>query len=272
MFVPIVRNILLKRLYLATLGKRMLQGAAEVVATAEQEQEELASGGIPREKILLRRNGVIAPRELPARGQFRAKHKIPNEALLILFLGRLSVKKSPDMLLEAFAQLPATIGGRAVWLAYAGPDEGGMQNRLAERALALGVKDRVIFSGAVFANEKWSAYCDADVFVLPSQNENFGNTALEAAACGTPVVITENCGVAPLLAGTAGIVVRHETGAVAEAVKQILGDAEFRDSLSAGGKTAAGRLGWDEPVRAMEKSYEKLAAHRPAVGQSAGQL
>jgi glycosyltransferase involved in cell wall biosynthesis len=270
MFVPIVRNIFLKRVYHARWGKEMLDGAAAVIATAEQEVEELVGGGIPRAKIVLRRNGVVAPRELPARGEFRAPQGSPAEALVILFLGRLSQKKSPDMLLEAFAELPEKIAEQELWLAFAGPDESGMQARLQELARARGVQRRVIFSGAIFEEKKWSAYHDANVFVLPSQNENFGNTAMEAAACGTPVVITENCGVAPVLSGVAGIVVPHETAAVAQAIQQILTDGSLRKRLSEGGTQAAMRLGWDAPVSAMEKMYMELAARCPAVGQFAG--
>jgi glycosyltransferase involved in cell wall biosynthesis len=271
MFVPIVRNIFLKRVYHARWGKEMLDGAAAVIATAEQEVEELAAGGIPHPKIVLRRNGVLAPRELPVRGEFRAKYGIPANTLLILFLGRLSQKKSPDMLLEAFAELPEKIAEHELWLAFAGPDESGMQARLQDLARSRGVERRVIFSGAIFDEQKWAAYRDADVFVLPSQNENFGNTAMEAAACGTPVVITENCGVAPLLADTGGIVVRHETSAVAQAVKQILSDRDLSTRLSEGGRQAAGRLGWSEPVLAAEKLYAALAAQCPAGGQFASQ-
>jgi glycosyltransferase involved in cell wall biosynthesis len=270
MFVPIVRNIFLKRVYHAQWGKEMLGGAAALIATAAQEVGELAAGGIPRAKIALRRNGVMAPRQLPERGGFRSEHGIPAGALLILFLGRLSAKKSPDLLLESFAQVPETIDGKQVWLAFAGPDESGMQARLQGLARAKQVDSRVVFSGPVFGDMKWTAYRDADVFVLPSQNENFGNTAAEAAACGTPVVITENCGVAPLLDGIAALVVAHETTAVGQAVKEILSNLELRKRLSEGGKTAAGRLGWDQPVYDMEQIYAELAAQRPVGRQSAG--
>jgi glycosyltransferase involved in cell wall biosynthesis len=269
MFVPIVRNIFLKRVYHAWWGKEMLTGAGAVIATSEQELEELEAGGISRTKTFLRRNGVLAPRVLPAEGEFRAAHGIAADALLILFLGRLSEKKSPDLLLEAFARLPEKITNRQVWLAFAGPDDSGMQARLEELACAKGVKSRVVFSGAVYGDRKWSAYRDSTVFVLPSQNENFGNTAAEAAACGTPVVITENCGVAPLLAGMAAMVVPHESGAMAHAVEQILSNAELRTILSEGGKKTASRLGWDEPVERMEEIYEKLAGKPPVVGQFA---
>jgi glycosyltransferase involved in cell wall biosynthesis len=208
------------------------------------------------------------PRELPDHGQFRAEQGIPSDALLILFLGRLSEKKSPDLLLEAFAELGESIAGRVVWLAFAGPDESGMQARLEELARTRGVRSRVVFSGPVFGDRKWAAYQDADVFVLPSQNENFGNTAAEAAACGTPVVVTENCGVAPLLDGLAGIVVRHETAEVAQGVKQMLNDEGLRRRFSEGGKRAASRLGWDEPVSAMENMYARLAGLASVIGKS----
>lgn len=266
MYLPIVRNLALKRFYHKFWGGKLLDGAAAVVATSEQEAEELAKGrgssgqgGIPREKIVLRRNGVMAPRELPERGIFRAKHGLSSEALVVLFLGRLSVKKSPELLLHAFAKLPERIQGKTMRLVFAGPDESGMLARLQSQARELGVETRVIFAGSVFGQEKWAAYRDADVFVLPSQNENFGNTAAEAAACGTPVVVTENCGIAPLLAGVAGLAVRHETLEIAGAVQGVLSDGELRERLAQGGRSAASRLGWDEPVSEMVGLYKKFA-------------
>ena len=262
MFVPIVRSILLKRVYHRLWGASMLAGASAVVATAEQELEELARGGIPRAKLSLRRNGVMVPRDLPAAGDFRGPNGLPPDALVVLFLGRLSQKKSPDMLLEAFARLPERVLGRPVRLVFAGPDESGMQARLEQRSESLGVRGRVSFPGPLFGAAKWSAYAGCDLFVLPSQNENFGNAAAEAAACGTPVVLTDTCGAAPLLAGTAGIVVRHETLALAEAVHRVLADRDLRTRLSEGGRRIAGRLGWEEPIAEAEQLYTRVAVPR----------
>ena len=78
MFLPIVRSFWKKRAYQSLFGKKMLDGARFLIATSEQEADELASGGISREKIFLRRNGVEVPQQLPARGAFRAKHGIPD--------------------------------------------------------------------------------------------------------------------------------------------------------------------------------------------------
>src|SRR6202040_1635285 len=108
--------------------------------------------------------------------------------------------------------------------------------RLSGMADELGVAARVRFCGPLFGAAKWEAYRDADVFVLPSQNENFGNTGAEAAAVGTPVVVTEGCGVAPLLADVAGLVVPHEPGAVAQAVERVLTEPALSRRLAAGGR------------------------------------
>src|SRR5258708_12158372 len=86
MFVPIVRNIFLKRMYHTLLGKKMISGAAAIIATAEQEVQELAAGGIRRDRIILRRNGVTAPGVFPARGTFQPKFRLPTHAHLLLFL------------------------------------------------------------------------------------------------------------------------------------------------------------------------------------------
>jgi glycosyltransferase involved in cell wall biosynthesis len=130
-------------------------------------------------------------------------------------------------------------------------------------AVRLGVSERMLWSGPIFDAEKWEAYRAADIFVLPSQNENFGNTAAEAVAAGTPVIVTENCGVAPLLAGVAGLVVPHDAAAITAALRRLLTDSGLLAKLSAGCAEAASRLGWGEPAAAMESLYATLVAPKP---------
>jgi glycosyltransferase involved in cell wall biosynthesis len=262
MFVPIVRNFTLKRIYHALWGRRLARGAAAVIATSGQEAEELAGAGVPQETIMLRRNGVEVPAHFPPLGSFRAKLGIPAVDRMILFLGRLSQKKSPDMLLEAFASLLSSVDGGTVRLIFAGPDDQGMQTRLRAQAQRLGVAARVHFTGPLFGEEKWSAYRDADVFVLPSQNENFGNTVAEAVAAGTPAVVTDHCGIAPLVDGVAGISVPQDVTQIAHAIDCLLSDSSLREQLRAGCSVAASRLGWDEPVLEMQALYERLASAR----------
>jgi len=259
MFVPIVRNLRLKGFYHFVWGRRLLEGASAVIATSNQEAEELISGGVPGAKITLRRNGVEVPAAWPESGTFRKTHGIPSDTKMVLFLGRLSLKKSPDLLLRAFAELTSRSKGIPTRLVFAGPDEGGVTAQLEQMATQAGIRTNVQFTGPIFGASKWAAYRDADVFVLPSQNENFGNTAAEAVAAGTPVIVTEQCGIAPLLKDEAGLVVRHDSTALSEALERVLNDPEERARLAAGSRKTAARLGWDEPVRELEALYAKLA-------------
>jgi glycosyltransferase involved in cell wall biosynthesis len=265
MFVPIVRSFWLKRVYHSLLGRAMLAGSRSIIATSDQEVAELTSAGLPRDKIVLRRNGVEAPTTLPERGSFRAAHGTSPDVKLILFLGRLSKKKSPDLLLQAFAMLRTSLKEKRLRLVFAGPDESGTQMQLRQMAEQLGVAAEVQFCGPLFGEAKWAAYRDADVFVLPSQNENFGNTAAEAAAAGTPVIVTQECGIAPLLADVAGLVVPHEARAICAALERVLTEPGLHARLAAGCQEVTSRLGWDEPARAMEALYGQLVKTKSRV-------
>jgi glycosyltransferase involved in cell wall biosynthesis len=260
MFRPIVRNLRMKRLYHRFLGNRLLKDAHRLIATSEQEKQELIAGGIQPTRIEVRRNGMEVPESFPAPGTFRRQWHIPPQAKLVLYLGRLVPKKSPDLLLEAFARWRrVAIGGDDSVLVLAGPQEGnGYGNRLKSLAVSAGIAGNVLFAGPLYEDAKWAAYRDADVFVLPSQNENFGNSAAEAMACGTPVIVTDRCGIAPLVGEKAGLVVAYDSAAVANALKSLLGDASFAPRLRAGRAETADSLSWDQPLSQMEALYQEV--------------
>jgi glycosyltransferase involved in cell wall biosynthesis len=129
-----------------------------------------------------------------------------------------------------------------------------------EMAQEYGIGSRVHFVGALFEQAKWAAYRDADVFVLPSVNENFGNTAAEAVAAGTPVVLTRECGIAPLLEGSAALVVSQDVDAISRAIRRVLSEPDLHAKLVAGCREAVSRLGWEEPAMAMESLYVQSTA------------
>jgi len=267
MFQPIVRSLRLKRLYHALLGGKMLRGASRLIATSEQERHELVEGGIAETKIAVRRNGIEVPDRLPAAGTFRRQWNISPDTKLVLFLGRLVSKKSPELMLEAFARWRAAAGEPPpALLVLVGPDEGdGYRRQLESFAARLGLNGGVLFTGPLYDDDKWAAYRDADLFVLPSQNENFGNTAAEAVACGTPVLLTDRCGIAPLVHQRAGLAVPHDGGALQAGLARLLSDEALRQRLRAGCVEVTRALGWDEPLTLMEALYAELVAeaHRP---------
>jgi len=261
MYRPIVRSIYLKQMYLKLLGHRFIRNARFLVATSEQEKQELVDGSVDVSRVVVRRNGIERPPVAPEPGKFRRERGISSQARVVLFLGRLVSKKSPDLLLEAFAKWHArTNRSQDAVLVLAGPDEGdGFLAKLQSQARGLKMQDEVLFTGPLYDDAKWAAYLDADVFVLPSQNENFGNAAAEAAACGTPVIVTDRCGIAPFV-GAGGLVIPHDLGALENALERLLADPKLRENFKKGCAEFANSLSWDEPLDQTEQLYRQCVA------------
>ncbi|MEX0990760.1 MAG: glycosyltransferase [Actinomycetota bacterium] len=256
MFKPIVRSFAKKRMFHAVLGRSLLARAARVIATAEQEREELIGGGLPSGRVVVRRNGLdlLRFRSLPERGAFRSAWGLPADDAMTLFLGRLAVKKRPEVLVEAFAQ-----AGAPGWLVFVGPDEDDYSERLRALAVRRGIGERLVITGPIFGErEKLAALVDADVFALPSENENFGNSIAEAIACGVPVVISDRCGIAPFVADRAGLVEPLDVGSFADGLRRIHADGDLRARFAAAGPEVARELSWDEPFDEQEALYRDI--------------
>jgi glycosyltransferase involved in cell wall biosynthesis len=262
MFRPIIRNIALKRLYHWAWGARMARGARLLIATSPMEAAELQAEGIAHNRVIVRRNGIEMPPSLPPAGMFRARWNIPPGAIMILFLGRVVSKKSPGLLLEAFARWrDKSPRGKSSVLVITGPEEGdGYYQRLQRAASRLGLQNAVRFTGPLYDDDKWTAYRDADVFVLPSQDENFGNSAGESVAAGVPVILTDCCGIAPLLEGRGAVVIPHDCDKLARALHAVLDIVGARDQLAARCAEAARSLSWCAPLDELEALYTSIAA------------
>jgi glycosyltransferase involved in cell wall biosynthesis len=254
MYHPIDRSLRLKRLWRDTIGKALLENAAQVVATSEIERQELLDGGIPAGKVVIRYNGVDVSscKPLPPRGTFRSKWKIPAEQPLVLFLSRLIPRKGADILIEAFSRVCPESG----YLAIAGPEgEPGYSAGLQRRAKELGVASRVLFTGPLYDDEKKAALADADVFALPSRYENFGNAAAEAVASDVPVIVTSSCGIHSLVQDRAGLVIAPNNEELADALRRLIYDSGLRLRLKAGCAGVIEQLSWDRLTEQMETYY-----------------
>lgn len=259
MFQPKVRSLQKKRLYHALIGDALFRGAAVLIATSEHERQELIRGGIAVEKIVLRRNGLDLNEftSLPARGALRDQLGVPEHERLVLFVGRVSFIKGLDVLVQGFAEIAAS--QRDVSLVIAGPDdEDGCRREIMGLVEKLHLEKKVIFTGPLYGQEKLQALADADVFVLPSQYESFGNAAAEAIVCGLPVLVTDGCGIAPLIAGRAGLVVQCSPEGLSDGLFRMLNDDRLLAQLRSGATAVARELSWDEPVTEMERIYAAL--------------
>ena len=124
--------------------------------------------------------------------------------------------------------------------------------------------DRVKFVGPLYGEDKAAAMSEAAVLALPSLNENFGTVALEAMAAGTPVVVTETCGVAEHVRGpqnmheAGGLVVGLNADDMRAAMDSLLSDEALRADLGVNAKAIAERLTWDEAARLTTDMYGQV--------------
>jgi len=139
------------------------------------------------------------------REAFYARYPKLRGKRLALFLGRLHEKKGCELLIESFAEVLAS---DADWhLVMCGPDQTGWMAELQALAERLGVGQRVSWCGMVSGDTKWGALRAAEIFVLPSHQENFGIAVAEALSCGTPALISDKVNIwREVQSGGAGIV------------------------------------------------------------------
>ncbi len=259
MYRPIDRSFRMKLLWHRTIGNEFLRKAAAIIATSEIEQQELLADGIPSAKLVVRYNGIDSNFlvSLPARGSFRAKWCISPEEPLILFLSRLIPRKGADILIEAFARACPELGR----LVIAGPEgEPGYRAYLERCAKESGAEARVLFTGAVYDEDKGALLADADIFALPSRYENFANVAAEAMAVGIPVIISNSCGVSSIVEGRAGLVIPPEKEALVEALRTLIHDRDLYARFKEGCHCVADQLSWEHLTQRMEGYYAEALA------------
>lgn len=253
-FVPRGRNKFAKWIYNILFTAEMAKRADRIVATSEKEIHELAVLAAPP-KLVLRRNGVDLDKfkQLPADGNFRNKMSLPEGVRVILFVGRISPVKNLEQLISAFAI--AGIAGTVLILA--GPAEPAYQARLRSQVAALRQGERVLFCGPLFGSEMLAALKTAELFVLPSLMESYGNSAAEAVAAGVPVLLTDTCGVAPIIHRRAGLAVPLGAGHLAKGLQTMMGGG-VRDFMRQK-EAVKSELSWEEPLRWTREIYGKLS-------------
>jgi len=254
---PIDRSFRLKRMWLRIFGAPMFRHASQVIATSQQEKQELLDDGLPPDQVVLRYNGVDLDdfATLPAFGTFRAKWAIPSDEPVVLYLGRVIPRKGVDLLISAFAHACPERGR----LVIAGPEgETGLVEQMRALARAAGIEARTIFTGPVYAEEKKSAFVDCDLFVLASSYENFANSVAEAIACGRPVIVTDRCGISEFVAGEVGLVIPRETAALTQALRLLLTDRALYESFKSACPRVAARLSWREMLDRQESLYADM--------------
>jgi len=180
---------------------------------------------------------------------------------IVLFVGRLQPLKAPDLAIRTLAALDAQLprDGMPTRLVIVGGPSGppGDAHPPALRRLAeeLGVGDRVAVLAPRPQRELAALYHAADVVIVPSHSESFGLVALEAQACGTPVVAADVGGLRAIVAGGGALVTGRDPRDFAAAVAPFLLDGRVRDAASRAGRATAARYGWPATAQATLDVY-----------------
>lgn len=217
------RSRLIKQVYNTLVGRRIIARADRFIAvTASEIPHYLAYGG-HRERAVVIPNGISADdfRAKDDQG-FRQRFNLPDKPI-ILFVGRITGIKGPDLLLQAFLRLGEDFS--TYHLVFAGPD-GGLLAELKKIAANHPAGERVHFTGFLAGAEKSSAYHAASLLVIPSRQEAMSIVAVEAGICGTPVLLTDQCGFSQVEDVGGGLVVPASEEGLAAGLRQLLANAE----------------------------------------------
>ena len=201
------------------------------------------------------------------RGTERARRSLGlgQRSEVIAFVGRIQPLKAPDVLVRALAEMARAEPYRDVrLLVVGGPSGSGLDRPRALIALAeeLGVADRVSFLAPRPPSELVDVYRAADLVAVPSYSESFGLVALEAQACGTPVVAARVGGLPTAVDhGRTGLMVDgHDPAEWARALTGLLDDDEARLSMSRAAPVHAADFSWDSTADGLIASYARTMA------------
>lgn len=258
--------------------EQVVAEADRLVANTRVEARDLISRyGAEPDRVAVVEPGVDLDRFRPAPGDrdsavraARRRLGLPSTGYVVAFVGRIQPLKAPDVLIRAVAALrerePALVDELTVVIC-GGPSGSGLDRptSLIELAGALGVADRVRFLPPQTGDDLPALYRAADLVAVPSYNESFGLVALEAQACGTPVLAAAVGGlVTAVRDGVSGVLIDgHDPVDWARTLARLLPDRLRRAALGRGAQRHARNFSWHRTVSGLLAVYgEAMAEHR----------
>ncbi|MDP9101988.1 MAG: D-inositol-3-phosphate glycosyltransferase [Actinomycetota bacterium] len=241
--------------------QQVVEAADRLVANTADEAHQLVSlyDADPAKVVTVAPGVDLEHFRLGSASAARTRLGVPPDAVLLLFVGRIQPLKAPDVLLRAAAELIAadpTLRPRLVVAVVGGASGTGLAEpgHLRHLAVSLGISDLVRFESPSGAERLRDWYRAATVVAVPSHNESFGLVALEAQACGTPVVATAVGGLRTTVRdGVSGLLVGgHDPAHWARALERAIAT---RAELSAGAVRHAADFSWSHTTSGLLRTY-----------------
>ncbi|MFH1046025.1 MAG: glycosyltransferase family 4 protein [Candidatus Omnitrophota bacterium] len=204
----------------------------------------LAQQSFPDQRIDVIGNGIDTAQFAPG--------YTSSEALRILCVSRLIARKGIDDLLKAMAELKQ----EKITLQVVG--NGNQKEKLTRMTTELGIKEKVSFLDYLSHDAMSGIYHQNDVFVLPSLNEGMSNAALEAMACGLPIVLTDTGGTKELVQGNGFIVPKQDPAGLVATLKEFLFNRSLVKKMGARSRELAEQMSWPKVARAYYAVYKSI--------------
>lgn len=222
---------------------------ADIIITVSNREKELIvrNYGIPPEKIVVVYNGINPEKYR------KIKAFIEKDGSIVLFVGRMTTQKGVDYLLEAAKLVLEKKNNVRFLLAGTGAD----LPKYIEKAIELGIQDRVMFLGFVPEEEKVVLYKIADVVICPSVSEPFGIVPLEALSAGTPVIISKQSGVSEVLSNALRVDF-WDVREMASKILEILYYRELKEELREHGMKEVENLSWSKTAENTINVYRRV--------------
>ena len=243
--------------------------AARLVAnTADEARQLIDLYGADPQVVDVVHPGVDLEQFTPGEpGVSRRRLGLAEDSVILLFVGRIQPLKAPDILLRAAARLLETdpvLRSRLLVVVCGGPSGTGLEHptSLSDLAADLGIADIVRFEPPGDRQMLADWYRAADVTVVPSYSESFGLVAVEAQACGTPVVAAAVGGLrTAVLHETSGVLVEgHDPRDYATVLRHLIDNPERLAELSRGARMHAASFGWAATTTGLLDTYARAMA------------
>lgn len=245
-----------KKMFDKMWGNSLLKDSSKVIALTNREKDSLKSLGINESNIQIIPNGInlLDYKNLPEKGIFRKKYGIQPDEKIILFLGRLHKIKGIDLLIGAFSDLSKDRDD--IKLVIVGPD-GGFLPDIMKLIKKSKIENKVVMPGPLYGKNKLEAFVDANIYVLPSIYETFPNTIIESCVCGTPVVMTDNCGISDVIKNNnVGFVSKCEKNSLKQSILKLLTNDKIKENLNS--PFILNYFNLNTVVKNLEKCYNEL--------------
>ena len=200
----------------------------------------------------------------------RARYGLRPDDIVLLFVGRLQPLKAPDVLVAAAADLVARHPGwrpRLKVVINGGPSGSGIEraDELPKLIADLGLQDVVSLMDPIPREALPDLYRAADVVVVPSYSESFGLVAVEAQACGTPVVASRVGGLTTAVGDGGVLVAGHDPRDFASALESVIVEPGRRESMSVAARRHAEQFSWARTAEATQSAYNAAIDERPTI-------